>query len=186
MLENCGSGFKRWLANDTDQIVDTDVCRNRLVESLHAFRGHQSTAGVRIDDQRISSRDHIDGVAGNRWQGVRDRCDRTDDTERCVFNHRQSTITAVGLSCQELSAWNALAERLQFGDLVFESTDLRLIHFHRAEFDRLVDGDSTDVIDGFLAIRDGPRAQLLKGLASGSDGLVGVIKNAPATIEIRS
>ena len=67
---------------------------------------------------------------------------------------------------------------------MFESTDFGLVHFHRAEFDRLIDGDAADVVDGFLAIRDGTRTQLLEGLAGGCDRLVGVVKNALVAAEV--
>ncbi len=68
IAKNAVGGFQGGFGDDTDQVVDTDVGLDGLVEPFDTFGSYQSTAGVRIDNQSISTSDHADGVACDGWQ----------------------------------------------------------------------------------------------------------------------
>ena len=145
-----------------------------LIESSNSFGGNFASAWVWVDDHRVATSDHTDCIASNGGERVRHRRDCPDDTKRCMFDDGQAVITAEAFRFEELDARCSFAERLEFGDLVFKSTDLGLFHFHGPEFDTILDRDASDVVDDFLAVRDRAFSQLLEGGASGSYGVIDV------------
>ncbi len=111
VLEDGIGRFERRLGDHANQVVDSQVAVDRLVEPSHAFGGDALAAGMRIDDQRVAAGDHADRVAGDRRQRMRHRRDRADHAERSVFDHGQPVVAAEHLASQELDAGRSLAER---------------------------------------------------------------------------
>ena len=99
-----------------NQIVDANFFVNRPVETSHAFDGHAFSRGMRIDDQCIATGNHAYGVASDGRQRMRNRCNRPDDTKRCMFDDGQAMIAAKYLALQELDAGCFFAERAQLFD----------------------------------------------------------------------
>lgn len=112
----------------------------------------------RIHDHRVPCGDHADRVAGDGGERVRNWSDCADYAKRSMLDHRQAMIATEGLGTEKLCSWRTLAQGLEFLDLVFKATDLGLVHFHRAEFDAVVDRDATDVVDDLLAFGQATRS----------------------------
>jgi hypothetical protein len=64
---------------------------------------------------------------------------------------------------------------------VGQASDLGFVHFHRSQFDTVVDGNATDVTDDPFAIFQRPFRKLFKGLPRGRDRLMGTGENPMAT-----
>src|SRR5262245_37136666 len=95
---------------------------------------------------------------------MRDWCDAADHPEGCMFDNGQTMVSAKRLALQKFDARRPLAKRFELLDLVLQPSDLGLFHFHRAQFDALVDGNPANVIDNSLASFQSMLAKLLKRL----------------------
>ncbi len=117
VLEDRAGRFQRRFSNHANQIVDADIFVDRLVESFDAFSRNFAAAGMRVNDQGVATGNHADGVSRDRGQRVGHRRDSADNAKRCMFDNRQSTISAVGLSRQELGAGTRSPSVLSFSIL---------------------------------------------------------------------
>lgn len=190
MLEHGVGRFNRWLGDHADQVVDAKIPIDGFVETSHAFGRHALAGRVRIDDQRVATRDHAHRIAGNRGQRVRDRSDDADDAERRMFDDREPMVAAKNFAPHELDTGRTLAERFELFDLVRQAADLGFFHFHRAQLNRLLDRNAANVIDDAFALFERPLAELLEGLGGGGHGFVDASEDAkstriPATIDRR-
>ena len=86
VLEKLLRRFQRWLAYKTNEIVNSKVRMDRLIESTNSFRSDSFTAWVWIDDERIAAGDHANCVSSDGRQRMGDRRDDTDHSKRCVFD----------------------------------------------------------------------------------------------------
>ena len=107
--------------------------------------------------------------------------DRTNHAEGRVFDDCQAVVAAKNLAAHELDAWRPLAERFEFFDLVLETTDFGLFHFHRAQFDRLLDRNAANVVDDPLALFDRPFAERLEGVGGRGHRFVDAVEDAKTT-----
>ena len=185
MLEHGFGCFQRRLGDDANEIVDPQIAINGLVETAYSFDGHPLAAGMRIDDKRVPPGDHAHGIARDRRQRVSHRGDGADHAERGVLDHSQAMIAAEHFAFQELDSGGPLAKRLEFFDFVLEPADPGLFHFHRAEFDRLLDRNPADVVDDSLAVGQAPLAQLLEGSRGGRDRFIDASEHAIPAGETR-
>ena len=64
---------------------------------------------------------------------------------------------------------------------MFELSNLRFVHLHRAQLDRLVVGNATDNVDGFFAILLAAFRKQVKGLLGCSDRFVSIVEDAVPT-----
>ncbi len=178
MLEQCFGRFQRRLGDHADQIVDADFARDRFVESANSFGGNPLARWMRIDDDRVAAGDHADRVAGDRRQacvtGV--IAPMTPNGARSMTARPWSPLKHFGF--QELDTRRSFAERLQFFDLVFESTDLGFVHLHQPEFVALLDRDAANDVDDSLAIFQRSLAQLLERGTGRGDRRIGIIEDA--------
>ena len=147
MTEDRGGGFERGLLDDRDQVFESGRFEDRLVEAAHPFAGDASTTRMRVHNERVSARDHVDHVARQRRQRMRHRSDRTDDPERRVLGDAQPVIATHRVSPHELNTRDELDD-LELLDLVIEPSDLRLLEFERAEFLSLRVADLAHALDG--------------------------------------
>ncbi len=85
------------LTDERDQVVNTQICIDRLIESPDTFGSNAPSAGMRIHDHRIAARNHADRVAVNRGQRMGYWRDGSDNTKRCMLDDRQSVVAAVAL-----------------------------------------------------------------------------------------
>ncbi len=164
MLEHRISAFERWFGDQTDEIINAEIVVDCLVEAAHAFGGDLLAARMGIDDERIPTGDHAHGITRDRWQRVRHRRDAADDPKRRVFNHGETVVPAKDLAAEKLDTRCLFAECLELFDLVNKATNLCFVHFHRAEFDTVVDRNSADVVDDPLAVGHRSFAQLVEGI----------------------
>ena len=70
--------------SDPDGVVD------RTVEELNPAARDAGTAGMRVANKRVSRREHVDGIARQRRQGMRHRRDDSDHAERRVVRKRDA------------------------------------------------------------------------------------------------
>ena len=117
-----------------------------------------------------------------RGQRVGHGRDGADHAERGVLDDGQAVIAAEDLAAQELDARRTLAQRLELLDLVRQPADLRLLHFHRAQLDALVDGDAADVGDDARAVFERAAGKPLERLARRGHRLVDVGEQAEAAL----
>jgi hypothetical protein len=90
-------------------------------------------------------------------------------------------IAAKDLASQELHALRAGGPD-QFVDLVLQSADLGFFHLFRAEFDALVDADTTDVRDDAFAIFECAAREPVKSLSRSRHGLIHVGEQAKSAL----
>src|SRR5262249_12838513 len=101
---------------------------------------------MRITDNRGSAGQHVDDVAGQRRQRMRDRRDDADDAERSELGERDAVFPAERLSLEELDARRLLANDAHLFDLVIQPADLCLFQLLTAELFGLVDADSANAV----------------------------------------
>ncbi len=111
-----------------------------------------------------------------------DRGNRADDAEGSVFDDGETVVAAVAFRFEELDTGSLFAERFQFGDLVFQPTDLGFVHLHRSEFDRVVDRNAADVIDDSATVFDGPISQFFKRGPCGANCIIDIEKESIAAV----
>ncbi len=63
--------------------------------------------GMGVEDDRVARGQHVDRVARQRRQAVRDRRDRADDAERGVVGERQAVVARVVVGAEVLDARHA-------------------------------------------------------------------------------
>ena len=110
MIENRISRFKSRFGDDANQVINSNLGMDRLVETTNPFGRDFLAAGVRIDNDRVATGNHVDRITSDRWQRVGYRCDRPDDSERSVFDDRQTMVAAENLAFHELDARCFLGE----------------------------------------------------------------------------
>src|SRR5437773_6510643 len=127
---------------------------------------HAGAAGMSIEDHRVASREHADGVAGQRRQRVSHRRDGADDAKGSIFRKRDTIFAAARLRSQELNARRPLAGNDEFFDLVLKPADFGFFHFFTAKRLGLIDADSTNAVHRFAAIFQAALLELLLGRTS--------------------
>ena len=115
-----------------------------------------------VEDDRVARGQHVDRVAGERGQAVRDRRDRADDAERDVVGQRQAVVARVVVGAQVLDARHHGDGVLKLGDLVVEPADLGLFELEPPELLGLVDTDLADALDGLAAVGERPALERLE------------------------
>ena len=60
---------------------------------------------------------------------------------------------------------------------MFQASNLRFIHLHRAKLYTLLDGNPADVTDDLLTILDGHRLQLFKRCSRRLDGFIRIMEH---------
>ena len=151
MLEDFVRRFDGRVTDDRHQVVNTDGFVDRLVETSHTFAGDARTTGMRIHDDRVSGSDHVHEVRGQSRQRVRDRSDRSDDSERSILGDGQAVVAGDGVALEVLDAWHSFDD-LQLFDLVIKPPDLRFSQFGSSEFFGLVEADVFDDLNRFAAV----------------------------------
>ncbi len=66
MFEELLCGLEGGFADQRDQVVDTEICMDRLIESSDPFCSHLLSAGVRVHHDSVSGCDHADRITGDR------------------------------------------------------------------------------------------------------------------------
>src|SRR5207237_700480 len=106
------SRLQRRLLDDGNEVVDADGFVDGLVEESRALAGDLRPTGMRVTDQGIAGREHVDDVAGQGRQRVRHRRDDPNDAEGGVFLDRNAVLTAEGVRAEELDAGDAIGDDL--------------------------------------------------------------------------
>ena len=169
------------LGHQRNQIVDSEVSVDRLVETADALGGDQPAAGVRIDHHGVARGDHVDGIAGDGRQRVGDWRDGPNHSEWGMLDHGQPVVAAEDFARHELNSGYPIAEHLELFDLVVESADAGFFIFQLPELFCVLDGNPADVGDGPLATLHAELLELLKGLAGGGHCLIDRGKDTVAT-----
>ena len=157
------------LGQDRHQIVDPDRLVDRLVEHLDAQRRDFLPARVGAEHDRVAGGDHVDRVARDRRQRVRDRGNRRNDAVRGVLNDRQTVIAAPALALEEFNPGGHAANARLLLDFVVEPADFRFLHFQRAQLDGVLVRDVPDGVDREAALGDGFLLELLVSVTGGLD-----------------
>jgi hypothetical protein len=178
VLENNVGGFERRVRDRGHQVVDSVFGVNRLIEAANALDRDLAPARVRVENDRVSGGDHIDRVVRDRRKRVRNRRNGADNAERRVFDDREAVVAAKDFRRKSFDALRVVTDVKEFVDFMFETTDFRLFHFHRAELDALFDANATDFVDHLFAFGARPFRQFFERLASRFDRFVRVVENA--------
>ena len=149
---------------------------DRLVESANSFGSDFLATRVRIHHERIAASDHTNGVAGDRGQRMGHRRDGPDHSERSMLDDCQTVVPAETLRFEELDSRGLFTEGFELRNFVFESSDFGLIHFHRAELNAIVDGDTSDMVDDAAAIGDRAFAELFERGSGCSNCVVDIVE----------
>src|SRR5205807_3541704 len=129
--------------------------------------------------ERVTRRQHVDGVAGQRRQRVRHGRDDADHSEWGVLLERYAVLAAEGVGLEELDAGDAVGDDLQLFDLVDEPADLGLFQLLAAELFGLFGANAADAGHRLAPVFEAAPLELALRPRRGAHGAVHVLKDAP-------
>jgi hypothetical protein len=100
-----------------------------------------------------------------------------------MLNDRQPMVAAKNLAGQKFHSGRSLAQRFKFFDFVLQPPDFGFLHFHRAKFNALIDGNPANMVDNSFASFQPMLAELVERGIGGGNGVVYAIKHAVSARE---
>ena len=118
MLEDHVRRLERRGRNNRHQVVDSVFGVNSLIETTNAFSRDFRRVRMRVENDGVSSRDHIDRVVGDRRQRVGARRNRADNAKGRVLYYRKTVVAAKNLRAQRFDALRVVTNVQKLVNLV--------------------------------------------------------------------